>query len=168
MDRSYGAVVTTDRLGAPLYLLVLHSSGSHWDLPKGHPLDGEAVEETIKREVREETGCAIRLVPGFEDSISYALPGGETKEVRFRLGLLVEPQCVFLPNREIRAVGWFSFEEARRLMTYDNSREVLNRADGFVRGRTFRRGADCPARPPRGTVERRTGRSGARGATDAG
>ena len=128
MDQSHGAVVYADRSGSLQFLLVLHARGAHWDLPKGHPLPGERPEETILREVREETGCDVRLLPGFADSVSYVLPQGEPKRVDFRLARLEHEHEVSLPNNEIRAVKWLTFDEAYRLMTFDNSREVLERA----------------------------------------
>jgi 8-oxo-dGTP pyrophosphatase MutT (NUDIX family) len=134
MDHSYGAVVYADRSGSPLFLLVLHAHGAHWDLPKGHPLPGERPEETILREVREETGCDVRLLAGFADSVSYVLPQGEPKRVDFRLARLQHEHEVSLPNDEIRAVRWVTFDEACQLMSFDNSREVLKRAYRHVCG----------------------------------
>jgi len=134
-DQSYGAVVHSLSAGARLYLLVLHAVGAHWDFPKGHPHRGESTGETVRREVREETGCRIALVPGFEESIRYTLPGGEEKQVTFYLARPRGPAGVKLPNDEIRGIGWFTFAEASRTITYDNSREVLARAEAFLDAR---------------------------------
>jgi len=135
VDISCGAVVYVDREDTRLYLLVFHAKGAHWGFPKGHPLPGEETKAAILRETLEETGCEIELLAGHEDSISYTLPSGGAKQVRFRLARLKKRGRVPLPNKEIRGVGWFTFEEARRIITYDSSRGVLARARAFLRRR---------------------------------
>jgi 8-oxo-dGTP pyrophosphatase MutT (NUDIX family) len=132
MDNSFGAVAYTYHAGTRLYLLVLHASGAHWDFPKGHPLPSEEPQATILREVREETGCDIQLLPDYADSISFILPMGGAKQISFRLGRLARPDCIALPNDEIRGIGWFTFAEACQTITYANSREVLIRAHAFL------------------------------------
>ena len=42
--------------------LVGRSSHGTWGLPKGTPNEGESLEETAAREVREETGISVRIV----------------------------------------------------------------------------------------------------------
>ena len=132
MDQSYGAVVYAEREGTRLYLLVLHSGGAHWDFPKGRSLPSEMPDATILREVCEESGCKVQLLADYEDSIEYILPRGGAKRVRFRLAWLIKPDYVPLPNQEIRGIGWFTFEEALRTVTYENSRQVLVRAEAFL------------------------------------
>ena len=41
---------------SPLFLILEHLPGKHWDIPKGHPEVGETFEETAKREIVEESG----------------------------------------------------------------------------------------------------------------
>lgn len=38
------------------FLLLKHSNGNHWDLPKGHIEEGETLKEAALREIIEETG----------------------------------------------------------------------------------------------------------------
>ena len=60
LERSCGAVVSTERDGVRYYVLV---KGSYVGLPKGHMEPGETERETAIREVREETCVSARLVP---------------------------------------------------------------------------------------------------------
>ena len=53
-EKSAGAVVFRKEK-EPLYLL-LHYEAKHWDFPKGHVEENESDNETVKREVEEETG----------------------------------------------------------------------------------------------------------------
>ena len=139
-ERSFGAVVYSAReSGAPLYLLVLHAGG-HWGLPKGHALPGESARSTVVREVREETGCEIELIAGYADSITYPLPAGGTKRVDYLLARLKAAGAVPLPSEEIRAVGWFTLEEARRTATHETTRRVLQRAHDHLHLRRTDRG----------------------------
>ena len=67
VGRSAGAIV----FRGPFYLLLHYQSG-HWDFPKGGIEKGEKTEETVRREVREETGIAdLEFIPGFKKTIHF-------------------------------------------------------------------------------------------------
>ena len=70
-ERSCGAVVYRMDAGQPLYLLIKNKRSAHWGFPKGHMEKGETQEETAKREVLEETGMHIRLLPDFSSKSEY-------------------------------------------------------------------------------------------------
>jgi 8-oxo-dGTP pyrophosphatase MutT (NUDIX family) len=48
------------------FLIISSKSDGHWGFPKGHVEEGESVEKTAIREVKEETGLDFDLVEGFE------------------------------------------------------------------------------------------------------
>ena len=53
------------------YLLLKHEMG-HWDFPKGNIEKGETDEDTIKREIKEETGIDdIKIIKDFKEKIHY-------------------------------------------------------------------------------------------------
>ncbi len=81
IERSAGAVVFRKEKGNISYLL-LHYQAGHWDFPKGNIERGEKMEETVKREIKEETGIEdIEFIPGFKETIKYSYfrPKGEIK-----------------------------------------------------------------------------------------
>ncbi|HLB51077.1 MAG TPA: NUDIX domain-containing protein [Patescibacteria group bacterium] len=145
LEKSVGAVIARDHEGRREYLLLRHNGGNgHWDLPKGHVEDGETEEETMRREVREETGLtAIEHDPCFRTSIfiRYLARGAERRE-RINSGrcLLIIKKVVFylvvVRDGDVRISDehqnhiWLPYKEALRHITYDGARNVLRAAHG--------------------------------------
>lgn len=114
-----------------LDVLLLETPGGVWGLPKGTPDDGESIEQTALREVREETGLEVAL----EDKIGtieywFARPSVRTryhKRVHF---WLMRPTGgdVSAHDDEHVTVAWFPLGEALRRVTHAKSAETLQRA----------------------------------------
>ena len=104
-------------------------SDGTWVFPKGTPDRGESVEATALREVREETGLDVEIVaPIGVIDYWFAVPGERVhKFVHF---FLMEPVGgdVAAHDHEYDHVRWVSIDDARRLLTYDTYREILDRA----------------------------------------
>jgi len=109
--------------------VVLAGRDGTWVLPKGTPDGEERIEETAVREVREETGLDVRIIrPLGTIEYWFALPRRRVhKVVHF---FLMEPLGGALDrhDHEYEEVRWVPVEEARRLLTFDTYREVLDRA----------------------------------------
>ncbi len=72
-ERSAGALIFRETSPSRVYLLLEYPAG-HWDFPKGNIEKGEEPQETMVREVREETGLrSIRVVDGFRNVIEVLL-----------------------------------------------------------------------------------------------
>jgi 8-oxo-dGTP pyrophosphatase MutT (NUDIX family)/predicted GNAT family acetyltransferase len=134
--KSCGAVVYRRGVQGVRYLLVQHTDGKHWGFPKGHMDPGESEAQTAQREVQEETGLAVRFRPGFYERIHYLTPKSRRKEVVCFLARAGVGRRVTAPPDEIQDFRWLSFEEARRTLTFENTRILLDKADAFIRGRT--------------------------------
>ncbi len=129
---SSGAVVVRRHLfGRQRYLLVLQESDETWGFPKGHSRGDEGEQQTALREVEEETGLPIRIVPGFYERASYVTPRGRKKIagffIAYPVGGTLSPQ-----KGEIREIRWVSLSEALRLLPNPQLRRVLERARDFV------------------------------------
>ncbi|MDV2480908.1 NUDIX domain-containing protein [Methanoculleus sp. Wushi-C6] len=127
-ERSYGAVVV--RRDTVLQYLILQYGAGHWDLVKGHGIRGESEEETVLRELEEETGITqAAFIPGFREEIHYFFQRrGRTvyKEVVYYL-IETPEEKVTLSDEHI-AYRWLPYGEAMEAITFGNSRRVVGRA----------------------------------------
>jgi len=100
-----------------------------WVFPKGTPDRGETIEETAIREVREESGLDVEIVrPIGAIDYWFAVPGERVhKIVHF---FLMRPQGgdVSRHDHEYDDVRWVPVADARRMLTYDTYRDMLERA----------------------------------------
>jgi 8-oxo-dGTP pyrophosphatase MutT (NUDIX family) len=136
-EHSAGGVVVRLDEGVPFVLLIRDSYG-HWGFPKGHLERGERADTAAVREVVEETGLSAVSLLGSIASIEWYF--------RFR-GALIHKNCEFFlmqtstlstkPQKSegITACRWATLDEARRLIAYDNARDILNRASDMLASR---------------------------------
>ncbi len=133
-EKSAGAVIYRKENGNIKYLLLLYGAG-HWDYVKGHVEQDEDEEETLVREAEEEAGLIdLRILPGFSERISYAYKkDGKTitKDVVF---YLAETQTKYVKlSFEHKEYTWLELEKALKQVTFKTSKDVLKKADKFLR-----------------------------------
>lgn len=126
-ERSCGAVVYRLENGEPQYLLIRNKRSAHWGFPKGHVEPGETDEQTAIREVFEETGIKIDIVPGFVKKSEYTIQGKIEKSVSIFLAK-TENKQYNLQVEEIEECGWFNFKDALKTLNYENDKIILNEA----------------------------------------
>ncbi len=114
-----------------LFLVIKHRNG-HWAFPKGHANVGETDVETARRELREETGIKeVTLNPKKAFEERYSKPKWREpnkiviKTVRYFLGEVTNP-TLKLQASEISDARWVPYAEARKLITFDAGRELLD------------------------------------------
>lgn len=100
-----------------------------WVLPKGTPDGHERIEETATREVREETGLDVRIVrPLGTIEYWFAQPHVRVrKTVHFFLMEALGGDTAG-HDHEHEEVRWVAVDEARRLLSFDTYRDMLERA----------------------------------------
>src|SRR3989344_9005472 len=132
-ERSVGAILF--RKDEEAKYLLLHYEAGHWDFPKGHIEEKEAELDTIRREVREETGIDdIELVPNFKEKIQYYYKLNEElmhKGVVFYLAK-TEEEKVKISFEHIGYI-WLPYDKAMEKLTFKNAKEILEKADKFLK-----------------------------------
>lgn len=133
-DRSYGLIPFHLWNGLISFLLVQEKQG-HWGLPKGHPEKGESEVETARREFIEESGIfdfQIIEEPSFVEQYRFER-GGNTvaKTVKYFLTHVAEPRVTFNPS-EISGYGWFVYDDALNIATYEESKNIIRAAKDFI------------------------------------
>ncbi len=133
-EKSCGIVVFREELPKRLYLL-LHYEEGHWDFAKGHVEAGEGETDTALRELKEETGLTdIELIFGFRERVEYFYKrDGQTfhKEVYYFLGR-TDTKEIKLSYEHV-GFEWLPYAAAVKRLTYENSREVLRKAETVLK-----------------------------------
>ncbi len=122
--------------GERLYLL-LHYPHGHWDFVKGKIEEGESKQEAALRELEEETGLEADIMDGFEEQLSYVFRQGEElieKTVYFLIAQTAS-EDIELSHEHID-FSWLSYNQAEGQLTFANAKEVLKKAELFIRRRT--------------------------------
>ena len=135
VEKSCGAVVYTLMDGDPRYLLIRSIEG-YYGFPKGHVETGETETDTALREVREETGISVELLPGFRarDVHLISAKPGVAKEVVYFLGRY-EGQTPVYQREELTEASLYTYEQGMALLAFDGVRRVLTEAHHHVLGK---------------------------------
>ncbi|MGI6403725.1 MAG: bis(5'-nucleosyl)-tetraphosphatase [Oscillospiraceae bacterium] len=131
-EKSCGALVYRKKGDTVQMLILRHKMGGHWSFPKGHVEAGETEVETALREVREETGLTIQLMPGFREQVCYSPRPGISKEVVYFLGYAEDSRTV-RQEEEISEIRWVNLRSMGGYLTYDNDRLLIKNARRYLR-----------------------------------
>ena len=135
---SAGGVVYQINSGRLETVLCGRSQPVRWSLAKGTPDEGETLEQTALREVREETGLEVEI-DGSLGSIDYWF-ADRRKDVRYHKTVhfyLMVPVggATDQHDPEFDVVQWFDAEDALKNLAYANEVNVLQRALDLIAGR---------------------------------
>jgi 8-oxo-dGTP pyrophosphatase MutT (NUDIX family) len=134
-EKSAGVLIFRREEGKTLYLLLFKKyKTEYWDLAKGHVENGEEPIETARREAREEAGIEdLEFIPGFEEKISwfYRLEGKLTK--KFVTYYIAETKAkeAKISSEHLKS-GWFTLQEAEKVLNHKDSKELLRKAQKFL------------------------------------
>jgi 8-oxo-dGTP pyrophosphatase MutT (NUDIX family) len=138
-EKSVGCVVYRKSEGRTLFLLVQYRSWQ-WDFPKGHVEEGENEEQTLRREIEEETGIKnLEILPNFRIAVRYfyTAKGNEKKErILQNKGIYIFKNAVYYAAEtksekvtidfENKAYVWLPYDEVCERLKNDGSKKVIN------------------------------------------
>ncbi len=115
--------------------LLLHYPSGHFDFPKGHIEGVETEREAAYRELQEETGIAkIVWIEGYREVIQYSYKREgkmSVKEVVFFLARTTQKKVVI--SFEHKGAIWLPYPEAHEKLTYTSAKNLLKKAEKFLR-----------------------------------
>jgi 8-oxo-dGTP pyrophosphatase MutT (NUDIX family) len=118
-----------------IIFLLLHYFSGHWDFPKGNKERGENYIETIRREIKEETGISdLNFIDGFVKEISYKYLRQNqliSKKVVYFLARTNSKDVVL--SSEHTDFVWDHYESALKRLTYKKSKEILTEGYKFLK-----------------------------------
>ena len=92
---------------------------------------GETAEEAVRREVLEETGLKVEILPGFRETCEYCPYGSIQKQVVF-FAAKSGGEEVVIQRSEIDRFKWARYEDACELFKYDTDIRVLQKAKKWI------------------------------------
>jgi 8-oxo-dGTP pyrophosphatase MutT (NUDIX family) len=150
-EKSVGAVVFRREKKKILYLVLLKtprkpSAPDYWGFPQGHMEKRETWEDTLIREMREETKLTnLKIIPDFYAWVKYfyrAVGEEANKRNRKNVGLNVFKISTFYLaeakakkiklSREHIDYKWLEYKKALDLLTYKQTKKVLEKANRFL------------------------------------
>jgi len=133
-EKSCGALVYTREDGEIRYVIQRSLEGVY-GFPKGHMEPGETEEETALREIREEAGLTVRLIPGYRETVEYPLPKkpGTMKRVVYFLAEYENQPLVPQPE-EIMSAVLMAYEDAMVVLPYEYQKRMLTRVRDLLVG----------------------------------
>ncbi|HZK21511.1 MAG TPA: NUDIX domain-containing protein [Oscillospiraceae bacterium] len=130
-ERSCGAVVFRIISGVPRFLLIKNKHSVHWSFPKGHMEFGESPEETAIREVFEETGINIKILPGFVCNSEYTIQGRIEKMVNIFLASTTDTKTL-IQKEEVEDYIWLRYDDALKALKFKNDKTILESAKKYL------------------------------------
>jgi len=133
IEKSAGAVIFRRENSKVKYLLIKYEWG-HWEFPRGAIEKGESLEETAKREIKEETGIKVEsFIPGFKEWIKFFFKLKGKNIMKIATFLLAETKEKKIKlSHEHKDFAWLEYDKAIERLTFDNSKEVLEKANKFL------------------------------------
>ena len=111
------------------YLLLKYGLG-HWGFVKGHKEEGESDEETILRELEEESGITDAvIIKGFHDDYEYYFKlKGDTVHKRVKCFLIRSNTKEVKISYEHVDFAWLKLYEAIKRASFSNGKNILKKA----------------------------------------
>jgi 8-oxo-dGTP pyrophosphatase MutT (NUDIX family) len=117
------------------YLLIQSKNWKNWAFPKGHLDDDETPEEAALREIEEETGLIVELLPNFSSGYEYEFDY-EGKHIEKKVVFFLaeaKDENIRLSEKEHQNYSWLTYDEALHAITHEEDKKVFMEANEFLR-----------------------------------
>lgn len=137
-ESSAGGIVYKKQKPTTLWLVCQHSQHKGWVFPKGFigdRIEGESIEDTALREVKEETGIAAKIIKKLKDTAGYFYVWkGEKrfKTVHYFLMSYVSGD-INDHDFEMQDVEWLKEADVRERLTYKSDKKAFEEALKLLR-----------------------------------
>ncbi len=114
------------------YLLLKYELG-HWEFVKGHKEENESDEQTILRELDEETSIIDALIiKGYKENYEYNFTfNGQRIHKNVQCYLIMSKTKDVKISYEHEDYIWLPLHEALKKVTFENAKRLLRKADKF-------------------------------------
>jgi len=133
IEKSAGAIVFR-RNKEIKYLLIQYQRG-HWEFPRGLIEKGESLEDTARREIKEEVDIGeIKFIPGFKEWIKFFFKFRGENVMKIVTFLLAQTKTEKVKlSYEHKDYLWLPYQEAINRLTFKGSKEVLRKANDHLK-----------------------------------
>lgn len=129
-ETSCGCVIF-DKATHSKVLIVYEKGRNFWGFPKGHIEEGETETQTALREVKEEVGIDVKILDEkYRYETNYIIEDKQVDKtsIFYIAETLDDNYDTTNQEAEIAESKWVSIEDALKLLTFDNSKDVLKKA----------------------------------------
>ena len=133
-EKSAGAVVFRRNGGQTLYLLLEYKhKKEYYGFSRGNVEEGEDEKETARREIKEETNLDVNFVEGFKETVNwfYRRDGDVVSKKAIFFLAEARPGEVKISDEHV-GYKWLPFEEAMDVLDFENTKNILRKAQDFL------------------------------------
>jgi 8-oxo-dGTP pyrophosphatase MutT (NUDIX family) len=118
-----GGIICREMPSGDEVMVVRRKRYGDWTFPKGKLKKGESFQQAAIREVREETGCSVRLCE-FLGAIGYEVNGVPKVVLYWRMSIAKQGEIE--DQDEVAEAIWLPVPAAIQRLTYAREKELLS------------------------------------------
>ncbi len=127
-EKSCGAVIFHKFETEYKVLLIgfIHGGELRWGFPKGHMENNETEIETAMREINEEVGLSVKIIPSFRETTRFSCKANTVIEAVY-YGAKANSIKTTVQKAEVEKTARLNFEQAHKYLTYECDKKVFSK-----------------------------------------